>query len=355
MERVETMMETGIGNLGVAAMIAGYAASDDVIVDVSNVKVDFFKSNKERLENFISWLLNEKGCAERTFSVHLSFKDTSPLTQQRFECSTIELSTPALARERLHCLALSGGLDSLSSFIALKDHKITPLCCFVDYGQAQLEYERTSLAACKRKLKIPTVGFTIDLGDVSPKTNTGWPIGGFKIPARNFTILALMDRFIDVDRSVEGPRSLNFGVYAGEIMDKNHDKSRRFFDECTSIFSEYNGVKTVIHSPVAHMSKVEQLRFLEKHHILDFALANCRTCTSATKEPCLDCKPCFNRMLSVYRAGFGDRVRPGQWNGLARSNIVKEYESHVDDYTGERKDDIQKFLAFLVDSLYESG
>lgn len=341
------MIETGIGNLGVAAMIAGYEAKDDISVIVTETKKPFFDGNKERLENFISWLLNEKGCAERTYSVHLSFDTRSPMIQQRFECNMNELSTPALARDRLHCLALSGGLDSLSSFIMLKDYKVNPLCCFVNYRQAQLEYERISLAACKRRFKIPTVDFTIDLGGISPKTNTGWPIGGFKIPARNFTILALMDRFIDVDRSVEGPCSLNFGVYAGEIMDKNHDKSKRFFDECTSIFSEYNGVETAVHSPVAHMSKVEQLRFLEKHHTLDFALTNCRTCTSATKEACLDCKPCFNRMLSVYCAGFGDRVPSEQWKRLGRSDIAKEYKAHLDEYTGERKADINAFLAFL--------
>lgn len=341
------MMETGIGNLGVAAMMAGYAGKDDITVDVSGVKMPFFTENKERLENFISWLLNEKGCAERTFSVHLSFKEVSPLHQVGFECNMEQLSTMTLATERFDCLALSGGLDSLSSFIALRANDIDPLCSFVDYGQAQVGLERRSLVACQRRFNIPVVSFTVFAKQTTIVSCDGWPIDGFKIPARNFTILSLMNRFIDVDRSISATRSLNYGVYSGEIMDKNHDKSPRFFDEATDIFSSYNGVNTVVQSPVGRMSKVEQLQFLDHHDILDFALNTCRTCITDSPKPCLNCKPCFNRMLSVYVAGFKHRVQDADWKRMASSRVVNEYRDHVNDYTGDRKRDIINFLSFL--------
>jgi 7-cyano-7-deazaguanine synthase in queuosine biosynthesis len=343
------MNEQGVGNLGVAAMLTGYRATDDVTFVISKSKEQFFTNNRERLENFVSWLLNEHGCAEREFSAKLIFKSVKspPLL---YECSY------SITQDIDHCLALSGGLDSLSSYLELQVQGIRPQCSFVDYNQAQLIFEKKSLLECAKRLSLDVSMFMIDVASVQPATTTGWPLDGFKIPARNFTILSLMDRFIDTDSDKwrehperEQTRTLNYGVYAGEIMDKNRDKSRRFFDECTSIFSEYNGVETIVRSPVAHMSKTEQLKFLDSVGYLDFALNTCRTCVSTTIEPCLNCKPCFNRMLSVYHAGFADRVQKSQWSRLASSSVVAEYGEHIDDYTGDRKRDIDEFLAFLVD------
>jgi len=336
------LIEDGIGNLGVAAMKAGYAGSQDIIFDVSSQKEEFFKTNKETLENFLDFLLNEDGCSDIPFSVDLKW---NVIKKQRTQSSV----------RRNNCLALSGGLDSMASYLRLKTKGEESICCmFLNYQQEQLDFETRSFLDTILEFQInPYVVESIVFSDEEKNADHGWPFGGFKIPARNFTILAMMNKFLDL-KSRES-HSLNYGVYAGEIMDKNRDKSRRFFDEATEIFSNYNGVETIVKSPVGDMSKIEQLQFLDSVGHLDFALSTARTCVAPTEDPCMNCKPCFNRMLSVYFAGFKDRVPADQWTKLAESDIADEYSQHINDYTGVRKSDIESFLAFLADGTFNDS
>ncbi len=331
---IYSSLELGIGNLGVAAMKAGYAGSNIIEFDIDESKYSFFENNKNRIEEFMDFLLNEDGCSDMEFSTELKWT----VKKTRGDKDVNVLSS--------HCLALSGGLDSLASYLTLLDDNIKSVSCmFLNYHQEQLKFEEKSFVDVVNKYNISTaIPIIVNFSDREMNNDKGWHFGDFKIPASNFTILSLLNRFLNTESDF---CSLNYGVYSGEIMDKNRDKSQKFFTECSDIFSEYNESPTMVRSPVSDMTKVEMMNYLSQRGDLEFALNTSRTCISTNDDPCMNCKPCFNRSLSVVLSGFEKMIPMHLLDKLSKSDTVKSYAKDLSKYQGERKKQIFRFLGFL--------
>lgn len=321
------MNEIGSGNdwerLSRAVYVAGYAGLEDITVEVS--QIDFFERNRERIEDFASFLLNEEEAAEMEFDISLQFRQ-------------IEETVPKIRRsspKSTDILSFSGGMDSLAAYYLMGK----PLPVFVDYGQKHVDREREMVRTVASnslvEMKLPSPQ-EVKEGFGNP--DEAWDADGFKIPARNFVFFSALSSHIAYGSS---EARLAIGAYEGEISEKNRDKSVTFFSTLSDLFSEYFHGHVVVESPVSRMTKVEVANVLAGEDLDHWQIP---FCDSGTR--CADCKSCFNAGLAFELSDIEmDDPRYNEWlDDLLDSNTATYYRNNLDAYEGRRKREIEQFL-----------
>lgn len=343
------MIKLGLKNLGKVIMQCGYLGLDEAVFNVfTKEEMKFFKENANFIEDYLSHLLNEPGCSDKTFSVSLC--PTKKSLSYKSVDAMHEIYETRL-KEKI-VLGLSGGLDSMTSWLILKNaYRIKPLGVFFVYGQPQMSKEMKALLSLSNRYKIPVKVDNLGINKTGIRkyqkesSKDFWPIDGFKIPARNFSIVAGMTPFLDIE--TEEP-VVALGVYKDEIMPKNRDKSSKFFIETQNLLRLYydnDNIKFI--SPIATLSKIDMIKYLKGIGEIEFVLKNTRTCVSNESDPCMNCKPCFNRTLSIVLAGHIQYLPEHWFIDLHGSEVLKEYQDNIDKYEGKRRKDIEKFSGIV--------
>lgn len=347
----ETLKSTlGMESLGISAMRAGYYGSNDIQFDIFSAKDEFFfKLYKDQIEELMDYMLNEPGCSEKTFNTNL-VPVRRKMTAENIQCHRVALF--GLKGYNIS-MPISGGLDSFVSWYMLTEkglrEKIAKV--FVNYGQSQYRNELLALERLSTKFLFHYNLWNINLDKYrimnfqqKKNDNLYWDIDGFKIPARNFMLLSLSLRYLDRDLS---DYWICYGVYKGEIMPKNRDKSLEFMSRTSDMFSDYFCKDVKVFSPVMKMEKVDMIKYLADKGILNDVLKYSRTCIASSLEPCYACKPCFNRIMSVVLAGYPEYLNTEWAIRLYHSKVFMDYQNNIDKYTGKRKKNLAKFIEII--------
>lgn len=300
-------------NLAESVYYCGYLGIDDIHFECS--RPEFFIENKNQIDNFIDYLLNEPGCSDRIFKTNII-----PIQ------SNIKEEQSIFSRRDL--LAFSGGIDSLTSYFLMDN----PICVFADYQQPQLKQEDEAVQHYGCYLNIDVELYKVIR---KPDVGFGWPLNGFKIPARNFLMMSTLTGFI------KGDSNLGLGVYKGEMIDKNRDKSKRFFAELTDLFSKYYDAQIKVYSPIENMTKSEEINFLIQNYV---DITDSRTCVSSEDEPCGKCKPCFNLWVSLKNSNYSHLIKPEWEEKIKNSGLIDWYRVHLDEYDTDRKSELLKAI-----------
>ena len=286
--------------------------------------IDFFKQNRKELEAFVDYLLNEPGCSKKKFSVKLN-----PIFYK-----TSELQTEIDFTANHDLLAFSGGIDSLTAFFKMDN----PKCFFVNYEQPQLFSEFFAMDWYARQYRIDYTVYTAPKKpDIVRKS--AWKLNGFKIPARNFLITSLLATQIQSVNS-----RLGLGVYKGEILDKNRDKSQYFFDYLTEIYTKFYQVPVLVYSPIADMKKSDEINFL---YDLGIDITKSRTCVSGSVKPCGHCKPCFNLWISLKNSKHPELIDPQWEKKILKSGYIDIYRKNIEQYDKERQEEILNAISSI--------
>lgn len=301
---------------------AGYNGADKIEFEVCDI--DFFKQNRKELEAFVDYLLNEPGCSKKKFSVKLN-----PIFYK-----TSELQTEIDFTANHDLLAFSGGIDSLTAFFKMDN----PKCFFVNYEQPQLFSEFFAMDWYARQYRIDYTVYTAPKKpDIVRKS--AWKLNGFKIPARNFLITSLLATQIQSVNS-----RLGLGVYKGEILDKNRDKSQYFFDYLTEIYTKFYQVPVLVYSPIADMKKSDEINFL---YDLGIDITKSRTCVSGSVKPCGHCKPCFNLWISLKNSKHPELIDPQWEKKILKSGYIDIYRKNIEQYDKERQEEILNAISSI--------
>lgn len=320
-------------SLGLHMYRMGYIGNgmiDPVYVD----NVEFFNDWKTKLDRFTNFLLNEKGCSKNKIKSDLDFiQGVKTLT------SKVNYSYP-----NNNFIAFSGGIDSLVSYLIMKEDRspTMPMLYFWNHEQDQIKHELKSLEHFEKRLGIDVLKFNVNPDSLgcSKETNFGWKLGDFKIPARNFVLVSFPTMFINHDCNI------GLGAYKGEIMNKNRDKSKRFFKFCSELFSDYFNKEIKVYSPVGKMAKSEEIDYLYNHGI---DIGETRTCITGNKDPCGKCKPCFNLWVAIENSNFSDGfgITNLYRRRIKRSKILDYYKKNLNNYPLERRKEISKAINSL--------
>ena len=155
-----------------------------------------------------------------------------------------------------------------------------------------------------------------------------------------------MSSYLDITK--DNP-SLYYGVYREESLGMTRDKSPRFFKELSHILSLYFNKEVKVISEIINMNKIDELNYLNRTKELDFILKTVWTCVMSSEKMCMDCKPCFHRILAIYNAGFEKYLDKDWYKILYKSSPYKQYSDNIKKYGIVRKKEVEYFLKLIKD------
>ncbi|HLC31723.1 MAG TPA: 7-cyano-7-deazaguanine synthase [Candidatus Nanoarchaeia archaeon] len=293
--------------LSIMATIAGYLKKDKI-----NINSEEF--HKYKLEEFISYVLNNKKFAPRNYNIDLAFYGLN--------------KEENLPLHDYNCVVLfSGGIDSTAALLNSLDKKINPLLLWVGFGQKNEEDEYKSILNVSKIIRYPVSIIRFDLNDY---INEGWKEWDYIIPARNFMLVSFAASFLS--RSRKRKCKIFLAAHEEEINLENTDKSRYFFEQCTFFFSKYYNKKIIVDTPFSKLSKSEVLRYWKDNWLSKYNISPYDTTTCYYGRFCGECKACLKRTLALIAGGFDKdplllKNPMKDENGFIRNDLIKRFES----------------------------
>jgi 7-cyano-7-deazaguanine synthase in queuosine biosynthesis len=261
--------------------LAGYLEKDNVVVNGKK----FF--SKQALNSFLSYVLNDKRAAPKTFELNFEFNgdsDTAVATENNdYDC----------------VISFSGGVDSTASALYALDKGIKVLAVWIGFGQKNEADELRVVKKLCKELEIKLLIVKINLKSYVDAGWDRWKMG--IIPARNLLFAAVASEI--AAQSTKKRVSVYICAHKEEINYVNTDKSRRFYSTCNRIFSKIYPKNIELTTPFFNYTKPEIISFWKNHWSEPFGITPRETVSCYLGNNCGNCKACFNRAISFIVAG----------------------------------------------------
>lgn len=200
----------------------------------------------------------------------------------------------------------SGGLDSLIAYNYAKYKGYNPLCLWVNMDheyankEKQAMYSVLDMAEKDQKLKkyVPKIE-NLSIQGLIPLISKR--LTNQIIPSRNVMLATIGAMFT-------GRVWIN--ALAGEENGKEHDKSKRFFDDTSTLLSftnEFFQNKTIIESPFSDMTKSDTIFWALQHGIPKEILLATSSCYHGSEVKCGKCLTCYKRYTAFLLNGIDEQ------------------------------------------------
>jgi 7-cyano-7-deazaguanine synthase in queuosine biosynthesis len=315
--------------LSIMTTIAGYLKEN-------NYAVNGDYKNKKELDQFLSYLLNNKKYAPINYDINLSLNKIS--------------TAKAVKKNDFDCIILfSGGIDSTAALLLALEKGMNPLLLWVGFGQKNEKEEFNAITKVSNKLGKKVAIVKINL---KKYIDDGWKDWDYIIPARNFIFVSMAAAILGNSTCKEG--CIFMSAHKEEIKDSNTDKSKRFFNKCTEIFSKYYDKKIIVATPFYNATKVEILNYWKRNWINKFRITPYETITCYYGNNCGDCNACYKRNLALVAAGFKPDSDLKKNIFLDSQKIIlNDFLKRIKTFSKERKYEYIIALLLMKDQLSE--
>lgn len=189
------------------------------------------------------------------------------------------------------------GIDSTSAIFRALDtfDSSEIICIWVEYEQPYSEKEASAFDQIKRSL--PNDINTLKVASsckAFPEDETPW---GYIVPARNL-FLAAIGSYFSNEIWIVATKRVEAALGAA-------DKTNRFFENSSAIFSEYYGESVKVTSPFYDVTKPQVVKYVRDNwpqEVDTLKLTN--TCYNPEKEFCGVCKSCYKRWIAMTLNGI---------------------------------------------------
>jgi 7-cyano-7-deazaguanine synthase in queuosine biosynthesis len=232
-------------------------------------------------------------------------------------------------------IMISGGLDSyiMDRYATVNGFNSTLI--YVNLGHPYVESE-------KKAIKI--AGFDaieINMEALYPAIEKR--LSNQIIPSRNMLFAVVGSMF--------NPR-VWLGALDGEQHGKEHDKSRRFFDDASSLLSytnEFFQAETIIETPFSHLTKAGTIEWaLSTGGISKEDLLRTSSCYSGHETPCGVCLTCYKRWAAFL---LNDIVETGHEANPWESDYAKEMAQEIP--KAHKAGDHSRFTPSRIDEWFD--
>jgi len=323
----KTISESSWVRTAILTTIAGYRFENSIWVN-GQAPVSIKKIKK--LEQFLSFLVNEKRYHSKTFSFNIKYDDYYN-----------SLNKPIISDDIL--VLSSGGVDSTAGLMHALDQGKHPIACWIDYGQPYREVEKEAVEAITNLLSIPLIVGTIDLSKYIREGESDWK---HIFPARNFLLAcAGMALFSSLVRHREQPASIWMCAQIEDI--DTPDKSPRFFQETSSFL----GLRVM--SPFVKFNKTDLLAYWRRHWFERYHISPEITITCYSNSGhCGNCKACLKRAVALSVSGWplDDELKENPFHD--RNGLLKNYYlPRINNFEWKRRMDIMIALSNKYEQL----
>jgi 7-cyano-7-deazaguanine synthase in queuosine biosynthesis len=303
--------------LALLTVVAGYLEKDDIVLPVTT-KTDV---DTAKLENFLSYMLNDERAAPRTYNIKLSLARSSSMS-----------NGDGVDTGAKRIMSLSGGIDSVAGLLVALDNGENVVPVWVGFGQKNEERElETSREICKR-LGLTLQEVHINIDKYIDHEWKRWKLG--IIPGRNFLFAAIASQLLGVAGG-----TISICAHKEEITDANTDKSERFFFDSSAFLTQIAKKSVTVSTPFRNVTKPELIAYWDAHWASKFGISPQDTVSCYFGDNCGTCKACFNRALSFVVAGIP--LENYLANPLTNERLLVDgYINRFDDLVEDRKADI---------------
>ena len=211
----------------------------------------------------------------------------------------LERATTSDPRDGKLCICFGAGIDSYCALVHALEQDFDVVLFWMDYGQPYAEHEhcvfhqvRNKVGAFHQDLKrfpaFERLEWASSTAHLIPRDIKGMDWENYIVPARNLFLAARGSQYGEEVWIVANKRS-DESVGA-------KDKTSRFYNQSSVLFSEFYGTRIRVRSPFLGQSKLEMVQeYLKKGGSLD-ALKGTFSCYSPVEgDHCGICYACFKR------------------------------------------------------------
>jgi len=281
--------------------IAGYKKIQNFLINSVSI------NPKDYFQKFLSYVLNNRKYAPIEYKLNIEYNgknEKSQVKNNHFDC----------------VILFSGGFDSTSLLFHALDKGLNPLLLWVGFGQKNQKEELNIVKKVSKKLERE---FSIITLDLSKYIQEGWKDWDFIIPCRNFMFASFAASILS--NSSYKKSYIYTGVHEEEYLNKNTDKSPRYFRSCNKLFKDNYNKDIIIDTPFKKTSKTELAAhwknvWFKKYNIKPFSTISCYYGSNCGK-----CNACLKRSMSLVASGWGldpdIKIHPFS----SKSDIINEY------------------------------
>jgi hypothetical protein len=150
-------------------------------------------------------------------------------------------------------------------------------------------------------LKQPLGIVSVNIGEW---IENGWKEWDYIIPARNFFFGCIAADILS--RSTRESCKIVMAAHEEEIKDENTDKSKRFFETCTTLFTQHHSKEITIMTPFESITKTQLLAVWLRSWNSKYSVSPYITTTCYYGNNCGRCKSCYKRAIALVSAGWNE-------------------------------------------------
>ncbi len=268
--------------LALLTVLAGYLEFDKIVIKGKKFVDKYF------FNRFLSYVLNDKRAAPRTFNIDIDFDGSdNHILQNGMDDYDLILS-------------FSGGADSTAGLLYALDKKLKVKPVYVGFGQKNEKEEIVYVKRILKKLNIEPLIIMIDINEYIDQDWKRWKLG--IIPARNYLFAAIAGSVLSLSKSKKS--KIWICAHQEEINTTHTDKSKRFFKSASKILSNLYGKDISVTTPFMNITKPEILAYWHNKWEKKYNLTVNETVSCYFGNNCGVCKACINRAVVFCCAGI---------------------------------------------------
>jgi 7-cyano-7-deazaguanine synthase in queuosine biosynthesis len=271
--------------ISVLSTIAGYLKINEIFINAKKIK------DASSLENFLSFLLNDRDFAPIKYKIKLLYYDVKPKAKElnfRHNYNTVIL--------------FSGGFDSSCALLYALDKEWKPLLLWIGFGQKNEAIEEKVVRKIAKKFNQKLLIIKVDLKKYIEK---GWQDWSYIIPARNFMFATFAAAILSYSKYYKN--RIIIGVTEEEINNPNPgtDKSPYFFRYSSKLFCKFYKKDIRLITPFKFISKTELVAHWKNVWIEKYKINPHDTISCYYGVNCGICNACFKRSIAFLAGGVG--------------------------------------------------
>lgn len=300
--------------IAILTIIAGYTKSNDIIFHGKE-----FPFGEKHLEGFLSYILNDRDFAPIKFKIRISNYTLLKSRKTREEDERLE--------HDYDCVVLfSGGFDSSSALLYALDKGWNPLLLWVGFGQKNELSEKRAARKLAKEFNRKLIIIRLNLYTYVKR---GWKEWNYIVPGRNFMFATLGAAILA--RSKHRINRIIMGVTKEEYYhsDPCVDKSPRFFNYSSKLFSKFYNKNIQVITPLKSVSKAELAVHWKNYWFKKYSVDPHKTVSCYFGKNCGVCNSCFKRSVSFLAAGIGldKNIKKNPFKG--NETFVKSYIERI--------------------------
>ncbi len=259
--------------------LAGYKESNEISLNGGNI------FNPKELDEFGSFILNDSRAAPMNFTLKTKY-----LVKHNLHKKTL---SPSQTYDSV--LSFSGGIDSTAGLLLELEKNIKTLPVWVGFGQKNESDELKVINHISSKIGIEVKKIHLNFKDYVDNGWSRWKLG--IIPARNYLFASIAANILDRSTKNSGGRIL-ICAHKEEITPINTDKSQRFFETSSRIFSKFYQKKILVETPFRWYTKPEIVSIWHRKWEKKYNIKPQDTVSCYYGNNCGVCKACINRAIA---------------------------------------------------------